>query len=100
MVVHTDPKLKKAIILSFLRDLRVDIPGHGLGKINSSFGLGGGIKGNRPQLVARTVNALTGLTINHYLRRSQGFEGVVDSLGGVDMCISGENVNTPGYVRA
>jgi len=99
MLIHTDPRLQKAIVLSFPRDLWVNIPGHGEGKINSSFGLGGGIDGNGPQLVARTVSAITGLKINHYLYVDlHGFEGVVQSLGGVDMCIPAENVNTPGYV--
>jgi LCP family protein required for cell wall assembly len=99
MVIHTDPKLHKAIVLSFPRDLWVNIPGHGEGKINSSFGLGGGITGDGPQLVAKTVTALTGLKINHFLYVDlHGFEGVVQSLGGVDMCIPAENVNTPGYV--
>jgi LCP family protein required for cell wall assembly len=93
MVVHTDPNLKKAIILSFPRDLWVQIPGHGYGKINSSFAGG-------PKLVAQTIYALTGLEMNHYLYVNlAGFEGVVNALGGVQMCIPAENVNTPGYVE-
>jgi LCP family protein required for cell wall assembly len=92
MLVHTDPKLGKAIILSFPRDLWVNIPGHGYGKINSSFQ--GGAK-----LVAATIHQLTGLEVNHYLYVNlAGFEGVVNTLGGVLMCIPAENVNTPGYV--
>src|SRR5205823_11771250 len=88
MVVHTDPKLNKAIILSFPRDLWVRIPGHGYGKINSSF-VGG------PRLVADTVHELSGLRINHYLYVDlAGFEGVVDTLRGVQMCVPAEDVNT------
>ncbi len=99
MLVHTDPKLQKAIILSFPRDLWVKIPGHGEGKINSSFGDGGGIAGDGPQLVARTIHAITGLKVNHFLYVDlKGFEGVVQTLGGVDMCIPAENVNTPGWL--
>jgi LCP family protein required for cell wall assembly len=86
MVVHTDPKAEKATILSFPRDLWVPIPGHGVNKINSAFE--GGLNGGGPQLVARTVEDLTGLHINHILYVDlAGFEGVVNSLGGVDMCI-------------
>jgi len=98
MLVHTDPALQKAIIVSFPRDLWVGIPGHGYGRINSAFGLGGGaVDGGGPQLIARTIHSLTGLKTNHYLYVDlKGFEGVVQALGGVDMCIPAENVDTPG----
>ena len=99
ILVHTDPKLQKAIILSFPRDLWVDIPGHGPDKINAAFE--GGVDGNGPEMMAATIHKLTGLTINHVLYVDlAGFQGVVDTLGGVDMCIPAENVNTPGYVAA
>jgi LCP family protein required for cell wall assembly len=92
--VHTDPALEKAIILSFPRDLWVEIPGEGEDKINASFE--GGIQGGGANLVAATVHKLTGLRVNHVLYVDlAGFQGVVDTLGGVDMCIPAENVNTP-----
>lgn len=98
MLVHTDPNLKKAIVLSFPRDLWVDIPGHGTDKINAAFE--GGIEGGGPQLMADTVSALTGLPIDHYLYVDlNGFQRVVDTLGGVDLCIPSYNVNTPGDVE-
>ena len=98
MLVHTDPKLEKAIILSFPRDLYVDIPSHGQDKINAAFE--GGISGGGPELVAETVQNLTGLKVDHFVYVDlAGFQGVIDELGGVDMCITGENVNTPGYVQ-
>jgi LCP family protein required for cell wall assembly len=98
MLVHTDPNLQKAIIVSFPRDLWVNIPGHGYDKINAAFE--GGIEGGGPLLVAKTIHALTGLKINHYLYVDlAGFQGVVKTLGGVDMCIPPDNVNTPGYVQ-
>jgi LCP family protein required for cell wall assembly len=94
MLVHTDPALEKAIILSFPRDLFVEIPGHGEDKINASFE--GGVDGGGPALVAATVHKLTGLKINHVLYVDlAGFQGVIDTLGGVQMCIPPENVNTP-----
>jgi LCP family protein required for cell wall assembly len=94
MLVHTDPALEKAIILSFPRDLWVEIPGKGEDKINASFE--GGIEGGGANVVAATVHELTGLRVNHVLYVDlAGFQGVVDTLGGVDMCIPAENVNTP-----
>ena len=98
MLVHTDPKLQKAIILSFPRDLYVNIPGIGMGKINSAFQ--GGVDGGGPERMVQVIHNLTGLKISHVLYVDlAGFQGVVDTLGGVTMCISGENVNTPGDVE-
>ncbi len=46
--------------------------------------------------MAATVHKLTGLKINHVLYVDlAGFQGVIDTLGGVQMCIPPENVNTP-----
>ena len=97
MLVHSDPARDKAVILSFPRDLWVDIPGVGADKINAAFE--GGIDGGGPDLVAKTVHALTGLRINHFVYVDlAGFQSIVETIGGVEMCISGENVNTPGWV--
>lgn len=86
MLVHTDPSLQKAIVLSFPRDLWVDIPGRGFDKINAAFS--GGLEGGGAQLVAKTVEDLSGLKINHVLYVDlAGFQGIVEALGGVTMCI-------------
>ena len=61
MLVHTDPRLKKAIVLSFPRDLWVEIPGKGQDRINTAFE--GGLEHGGPQLMAQTVSNLTGLSI-------------------------------------
>lgn len=85
MLVHTDPDLQKAIILSFPRDLWVPIPDVGWGKINSAFE--GGVKGGGPSQMAQTVANLTGLRVDHYLYVDlAGFQDIVDTLGGVEMC--------------
>ena len=86
MLVHTDPRLQKAIVLSFPRDLWVDIPGRGFDKINAAFSAG--LEGGGAQLVAKTVEELSGLKINHVLYVDlAGFQGIVQALGGVTMCI-------------
>lgn len=97
MLVHSDPSQQKAAIISFPRDLWVNIPGVGEDKINAAFQ--GGIDGGGPELVAKTVHEITGLRINHYVYVDlAGFQNIVDTLGGIQMCIPAENVNTPGWV--
>jgi LCP family protein required for cell wall assembly len=92
MLVHTEPSQQRAVILSFPRDLWVDIPGHGYDKINAAFE--GGLDNGGPQLVARPVEKLTGLDINHVLYVNlAGFEGIVQALHGVDMCIPTDMVD-------
>jgi LCP family protein required for cell wall assembly len=86
ILIHVDPTQQKATVLSFPRDLWVPIPGRGTDKINSAFE--GGVHGGGPDLVAKTVEDLTGLHINHFLYVDlAGFEGVVNALGGVRMCV-------------
>ncbi|HEX9717916.1 MAG TPA: LCP family protein [Actinomycetota bacterium] len=86
IVIHIEPDQKEAVFLSFPRDLWVDIPGRGENRINVAFE--GGIEGGGAQLVARTITSITGLRINHVLYVDlAGFQGVVDALGGVEMCV-------------
>jgi LCP family protein required for cell wall assembly len=97
MLVHTDPDTSKATIVSFPRDLWVEIPDRGFNKINSGFE--GGIDGGGPQLMTRTVSNLTGLVIDHYLYVDlAGFQHVVDTIGGVDLCVPTFEINTPGWL--
>lgn len=86
ILVHTRPDRKEAIFVSFPRDLWIDIPGMGQGRINSAFE--GGIEGGGAQRVARTVKRISGMQIHHVLYVNLlGFQRVVDALGGVDMCV-------------
>lgn len=86
MLVQLDPEREKAVVLSFPRDLWVDIPGHGWDKINQSFA--GGLERGGPEGVVKTVHRLTGLTINHFLYVDLlGFQKIVETLGGVEMCV-------------
>ncbi|MGP3949067.1 LCP family protein [Streptomyces sp. 7N604] len=51
-------------------------------KLNAAFSMGG------PELLVRTVEANTGLKINHYAEIGfAGFVNIVDSVGGVDLCL-------------
>jgi LCP family protein required for cell wall assembly len=82
ILVHIDPRREKAVVVHFPRDLRVDIPGHGIDKINAAYEYGG------PRLTVRTVHAYTGLPIHNYVEVNlAGFQGIVDALGGVRICV-------------
>ncbi|HEV3475584.1 MAG TPA: LCP family protein, partial [Actinomycetota bacterium] len=82
ILVHVDPKQEQAVVVHFPRDLRVTIPGHGTNKINAAYELGG------PGLVLQTVKRFTGLPVHHYVEVDlAGFQDVVDTLGGVRMCV-------------
>jgi LCP family protein required for cell wall assembly len=86
-------KSNKVQLVSFPRDSVVQIPEYTDDKgkvhapqrnrINYAFNEGG------PQLLVRTVQDLTGVRIDHYLQVDfEGFQSMVDNLGGVDVCLS------------
>lgn len=80
MVLHMGTG--KPVLISIPRDSYVPIPGHGSEKINAALAIGG------PALLIQTVEAVTGLKIDHYM--GIGFEGlasVVNTVGGVRMCL-------------
>jgi LCP family protein required for cell wall assembly len=65
--------------LSILRDTVVDIPGHGQGKINAAYALGG------PALAIKTVEQYLGIQINHLVEVNfENFPQFVDAMGGID----------------
>jgi LCP family protein required for cell wall assembly len=65
--------------LSIPRDTLVDIPGHGMAKINAAYAYGG------PALAIRTVRAFLGIKVNHVvLINFTNFPKLVDAMGGVD----------------
>ena len=78
ILMSIDPQREQAVVVHFPRDLRVEIPGHGLDKINAAYDYGG------PDLVVQTVRDFTGMKIHNYMEINlAGFEHLVDTLGGV-----------------
>lgn len=99
MVVRIDPKTNDARVLSFPRDLWVDIPGNSRNRINASLQFGG------PDLLIATIKANYDIDINHYVEVNfAGFQSMVKLLGGVPVYFatpvrdtqSGLNVTTSG----
>lgn len=80
MLVHVAPNGQTSNI-SLPRDTYVDIPGYGWDKLNASYAYGG------PALLVKTVEKLTGLTIDHYAEIGMGgVSNIVDAVDGVNLC--------------
>ncbi len=89
MLVRLNHERDRVTVVGIPRDLWVDIPGQGEDKINAAYAYGG------PQLSVRTVEALTGVRVDHYVEVDfHGFVDVVDALGGIEVCLP-EPINDP-----
>jgi LCP family protein required for cell wall assembly len=70
-----------ATLISIPRDSPLEIPGHGVSKVNSAYS-----KGGTPLLV-QTLEQATGVRIDHYVEIGfGGLVGVVDAVGGIEIC--------------
>jgi LCP family protein required for cell wall assembly len=76
MLIRLDPGQEATTMLSIPRDLKAQIPGYGLEKINAAYSFGG------PKLTLRTVRDLLGVKINHVINVNfSGFRKAVDLVG-------------------
>lgn len=92
LLVHISKSRDAAYIVSLPRDTLVTIPAHTstdgkseiparAGKLNAAFAFGGA------PLLIQTIEGMTELKIDHYVEVSfAGFVGVVDALGGIQVC--------------
>ncbi|QIK84279.1 LCP family protein [Sanguibacter sp. HDW7] len=90
MLVHLDGDREHASVMSIPRDSWVDVPGHGMAKINASYSYGG------PALLVQTVETLTGVRIDHVaIADFDSFTELTDALGGVEITV-GQDVYDSG----
>ena len=83
ILVHVPAGGGKPAMISLPRDSYVPIPDHGSNKINAEYTLGG------PRLLVQTIEQVTDVHIDGYVEIGfGGFASVVDSLGGVDLCVA------------
>lgn len=92
LLVHISKKRDKAYLVSLPRDTLVTIPAHTStdgksqiparqNKLNAAFAFGGA------PLLIETIEGATKLKIDHYIEISfAGFAGIVNALGGIDVC--------------
>ncbi|MBM3692566.1 MAG: LytR family transcriptional regulator [Actinobacteria bacterium] len=101
MLVHVEPKAQRTMVVSFPRDLWVNIPGRGMNKINAAYNEG-------PQLLIDTLKQNFDVDVNHYIEIDfMSFIDLVDSLGRVAVYLpyqardayTGLDIATPGCVE-
>lgn len=87
ILVHINPETKKIITTSFLRDIYVDIPGHGGNRLNAAYVNGG------PELLFQTISHNFGIEIEDYVTLNFWLViDIIDDFGGVDIEITAEEI--------
>ncbi len=92
ILLHIPTGSAKATLMSFPRDSYLQIPAFTdkagvttaahYAKLNEAFAIGGA------DLLVKTIEALTGLPVDHYLQINfDGFRKIVDAVGGVTLCV-------------
>jgi LCP family protein required for cell wall assembly len=76
MLLRLDPDRQVLSLLSIPRDLKVNIPGYGIGKLNEAYTIGG------PTKTLQVVKQLTGLEINHAVNIN--FSGFADAVNAIE----------------
>ena len=83
IIVSIDHERETAAMLSIPRDLLVYLPGRTMGRINTALSLDG------IDLLKQAILYNFGVPIHYYARIDfEGFQSVVDSIGGVDIAVS------------
>lgn len=102
MVWRVNPESNQLAILSFPRDLYVDMPGGSKAKINSAY------RRNDPDRLIETINLNFGVPVDHYVQLDFcAFKRLVDAVGGVEVPFdapsrdtgSGLDITTSGCVN-
>ncbi|MEN9935025.1 MAG: hypothetical protein RLZZ387_1604 [Chloroflexota bacterium] len=99
ILVHLNPHTNRVSLLSFPRDLWVEIPGHGYGRINAAYALGERKygAGYGAALVKETVSGLAGVPVHHFiLINFEGFKTVIDRIGGIEVDVP-RSIDDPKY---
>ena len=98
MVLTVDPVTKTAGMLSIPRDMWVNIPGAGYGRINTAWAIGENAKlpGGGPALAMQTVSQFIGVPIHYYVQVDFGtFVSFINLIGGIDVYVEERMVLDP-----
>jgi LCP family protein required for cell wall assembly len=77
-ILALNPAKKRASLVGFPRDSWVNIPGHGMDKINAAMTYGG------PKLTTEVIEGITGITMDYYaLTGFGGLQAMIDGVHGL-----------------
>lgn len=83
MIATLDLNQGKIKLTSLMRDMYIEIPGHGKDKFNAAYALGG------PQLTYETIANTFGVKLDGYVVVDlKAFRKIVDSIGGVELSLT------------
>ena len=91
MIVAVDHDANQVGIFSVPRDLWVEIPGYGMGRINQAdfHGESNKYPGGGPALVGEIIEDVLGVPTQHWVRiKQEGLVELVDALDGVDITLN------------
>jgi polyisoprenyl-teichoic acid--peptidoglycan teichoic acid transferase len=98
MLLTVDPVTKTAGMLSIPRDMWVNIPGAGYGRINTAWAIGENAKlpGGRAGLAMQTVSQFIGVPVHYYVQVDFGtFVSFINRIGGIDVYVEQRMVLDP-----
>lgn len=91
MLLSLDQSTQQAGVVSIPRDVYVDIPGYGEGKINTAYSKGGG------PLAMEAVTYNFGVAVDHYVAiEFEVFIAIVDEIGGIDLVVP-KTIDDPNF---
>lgn len=97
MIATMDIKHSKLKITSLMRDMYVDVPGHGGNKLNAAYAFGG------IQLLYETIAENFGIQMDGYAEVNfDAFVNVIDKLGGIEVTLTkseADNLNDTNYIK-
>ncbi len=97
MIATMDIKHSKLKITSLMRDLYVEIPGHGGNKLNAAYSFGG------IQLLYETIAENFGIQMDGYAEVNfDAFVNVIDKLGGIEVTLTeseAKHLNDTNYIK-
>ncbi len=86
-----NPQTNKMAMISFLRDLYVQIPGYEDNRLNAAYAYGGF------DLLKETLELNFGITVDGCFESDfEGFEKIIDTVGGVDIELTAEEADIVG----